>query len=146
MKEIMKKLIQICSLLSVVLVFTAVSASAQSVYGSEVEIPFSFSINSRTYEAGKYVVKLNKLQSGAATVIIVDPKNDSVQTVLAQRNGSNADNSVKLVFEAVNGQRVLNEVLTPGGGFAVMGNRKQREVASVPAAPKAAAASAGSHF
>lgn len=133
----MKKLIQICSLLSLVLAFTAISASAQAVYGSEVEIPFSFSVGSRDYEAGKYIVKLSRLQSGAATVIITDPKNDSVQTVLAQRNGSSVDNSVKLVFERVNGQSVLNEVLTPSGGFGIVVNRKSREVATRTNASKA---------
>jgi hypothetical protein len=125
----MKKLIQICSLLSLLLVFTAVSASAQSEYGSEVEIPFSFNVGDREYEAGNYIVKLNKLQTGAATIIISNPKTDSVQTVLARRSADSSDNAVKLVFDTVNGERVLSRVITPGGGFAIL-NRQPRNVAA----------------
>jgi hypothetical protein len=131
----MNKLIQICSLLSLVFVFAAVSASAQSEYGSEVEIPFSFSVGDRTYEAGTYTVKLNKLQTDAATIIIRDRKNDSVQTVLARRNAGSADESVELVFDTVNGTKVLSRFITPGGSFAPL-NRQPRNVARGNKAPK----------
>lgn len=129
-KVIMKKrLIQICSFLSLVLIFTAVSASAQAEYGSEVEIPFSFNAGDRSYAAGKYIVKLNKFQTGSAAIIIGDPRTDSVQTVLARRSGDDADDLVKLVFETINGEKVLSRIITPGGGFALL-NRQPRNVAA----------------
>lgn len=141
----MKKLIQICSLLSVVLVFTAVSASAQAEYGSEVEIPFSFNVGDRSYEAGKYVVKLSKLQSGAATINISDLKAETVQTLLARRNGASSEDSFKLVFETVNGQKVLSHIVTPSGGFALL-DRKTRNVAERKPAAKAEVVSASDLF
>lgn len=123
----MKKFIQICSLLSLVFAITAVSASAQTAYGSEVEIPFSFNVDSRSYDAGKYIVKLSKLESGTGILTIGDPKNDSVQTVIARRNGETANGEVKLVFETVNGERVLNRIVTPSGGFALNRSRPSRD-------------------
>jgi hypothetical protein len=135
---IMKKLIQICSLLSLVLVFTAVSASAHTAYGSEVEIPFSFSAGDRSYEAGKYIVKVATIQNGTAAITIVDPKSDSTQTVLARRSGDTADNEIKLVFNNVNGERVLSRIITPTGGFAFHPKNQRRDVARQPvAAPTA---------
>lgn len=124
----MKKLLQICSLLSLVLVFTAVSASAQSEYGSEVKIPFAFNAGEREYEAGKYIVKINKTYTGSAMVIISDPKTNTVQTVLTQRSGDSPDEAIKLIFVTVDGERVLSRVITPGGGFALR-NRQPRDVA-----------------
>jgi hypothetical protein len=132
----MKKLIQICSLLSLVFVFTAVSASAQSEYGSEVEIPFSFNAGDHAYAAGKYIVRLNKFQTGSASIVISDPKTNSVQTILAQRNAEDSDGTIKLVFETVSGEKVLSRVITPGGGFALH-NRQPRNVAGRNKAVKA---------
>ena len=125
----MKKFLQICSLFTFVFVLSAFSANAQSTYGSEVEIPFAFSINDRSYEAGKYIVKVSKFQNGSATIVVTDPKTESIQTVLAQRNGDNTDDSVKLLFETVDGEKVLTRVATPSGGFALRLNRQKRDVA-----------------
>ncbi len=125
----MKKFLQICSLFTFVFVLSAVSASAQSTYGSEVEIPFAFSVNDRSYEAGKYIVKVSKFQTGSATIVITDPKTESIQTVLAQRNGESSDESVKLTFETIEGQKVLSRVVTPSGGFGLRLNRQRRDVA-----------------
>ena len=128
MYVIMKKLIQICSLLSLVFIFTAVSASAQAEYGGEVEFPFAFSVGDRAYGAGKYTVKLARLDSGAAAIIIVDRKTNSVQTVLVQRNGFEPHDDLSFVFDKINGERFLSQVVTPGGGYALL-NRPSRKAA-----------------
>ena len=142
----MKKLIQICSLLSLVFVLSAISVNAQSQFGSEVEIPFSFSVGDRSYEAGTYIVKLNKIQNGAAAVIISDPRTDSVQTVLASRNGDNADEKVKLVFDRHDGETVLSRVITPSGGFALRLTQQQRNVAERNRTPRGDGIGVGGHF
>lgn len=123
----MKKFIQIASLLSMLVVFTVISANAQSgTYGSEVEIPFAFSVGDQTYEAGHYVVKVQKLTTGAATLTIEDTKNDKVRVVLMNADGNSPEQGVKLVFEKVNGQRYLSRVNTPERSFALIKSRPEQ--------------------
>ena len=116
----MKKLIQFCSLLSLVVVFAAASANAQANYGSEVSIPFKFEIANKTYEAGTYIVKLTKLPTGSATLYISDEKNGSSQLVLLSSNGERSTGEVKLVFETIGSRKVLTHVQTPGDTFAMI--------------------------
>ena len=124
----MKKIVQLFSLFGLVLILSAVSANAQSEYGSEVLIPFEFSVGGRTYESGKYVIKLSRLQSGSATVTVDDLKNDRVQIVLAKRSGDSSVEDVNLVFDIVNGVRTLSRIVTPVGGYALKRNERAREV------------------
>lgn len=137
-KVIMKKLIQMLSLLNLVVVFTVVSASAQAEYGSEVEIPFSFKVEGRSYEAGKYIVKLVKSPAGAAAIKIDDPKTGRQQTVFTHRSGEGASDDVKLVFNTIDGEKVLSSVTTPGGGFALRIRRQQREASILNQTPETA--------
>lgn len=124
----MKKIVQLFSLFGLVFILSAVSANAQSEYGSEVLIPFEFSVGGRTYESGKYVIKLSRLQSGSATVTVDDLKNDRVQIVLAKRSGDSSVEDVNLVFDIVNGVRTLSRIVTPVGGYALKRNERAREV------------------
>lgn len=126
----MKKLIQICSLLSLLVVFASIPASAQSEYGSEVEIPFAFSVGDRSYDEGKYIVKIARPQSGIATLSIQDPKTDSFQKVIVNSDVYNTDNAVKLVFDTVNSKKFLSRMVTPSGTFALSKRKAQRDDAS----------------
>lgn len=123
-------MIQICSLLSLLVVFASISASAQSEYGREVEIPFAFSVGDRSYDEGKYVVRIARLQSGIATLSIQDPKTDSFQKVIVNADVSNTDNGVKLVFDTVENKKVLSRLVTPSGTFALSKRKAQREDAN----------------
>ena len=120
----MKKFIQIASLFSLLAVFTVMSANAQSgIYGSEVEIPFAFSVAGQSYEAGHYIVKVQKLTTGAATLTIEDTRNDKIRVVLMSPNGDAPSKDVKLVFDNINGQRYLSRVNTPDRSFALLKSR-----------------------
>jgi hypothetical protein len=114
----MRKITQLFSVLCLAL-FVTVSINAQSEYAGEVKFPFSFTFGNRYYEAGKYVVNVNRLQGGTATVSLEDPKNDSIQIVLAQRTGDSGVRDVDLVFEKAGSIRVLSRIVTPTGGFAI---------------------------
>jgi hypothetical protein len=116
----MKKFIQVCSLLSLLVLFGAASANAQSGFGVDVEIPFAFSVGDESYEAGNYIIKVDKLTTGTATLSIRDTKTDSVQTVLMNGNGDDAAGDIKLVFDNVEGRRVLTKVHTPNRGYALI--------------------------
>jgi hypothetical protein len=126
----MKKILQIFSLFSLAFILSAVSANAQSEYGSEVLIPFEFNVGGRAYAPGKYVIKIGRLRSGNASVTIDDLKNDRVQIVLAKQNGDPAVEDVNLVFDKINGLRTLSRIVTPVGGYALKRNERVREAAA----------------
>jgi hypothetical protein len=121
----MKRLIQIGSFLGLALIFSAVTANAQTVFGDEVNIPFSFSVGSHNYEAGKYIIRLNKIPSGSGIVTITDSKTDRVQAMLVRSNGESSDEMVKFVFDNISGERTLSRIIMPTGGFSLVGGRRQ---------------------
>ena len=123
----MKKFIQICSLLSLVAVFTLVASAsnAQSNVGSEVAIPFSFNIANRAYDAGTYIVKLTKLPSGAAMLSIENSKTGDRQSMFLTSKGDRSGTELKLVFETAGGRKYLTKVQTPENTFAIIGAKSK---------------------
>ena len=115
----MKKFIALFSFLTLMFATTAFAKVSQAEYGTEVEIPFAFSVGEREYSAGKYIVKLQKLQNGSATLAITDSKNERVQVMIATRNNEASSERVDLVFEKVGDKRLLSRIATPSGTFAV---------------------------
>ena len=117
---IMKKFIQVCSILSLLVVFGVVAASAQKSFGSDVEIPFAFNIGDRSYDAGHYIVKVESFGSGSAKLSIQDTDTEEIQTVLMNSNGDEPSESMKLVFDTVDGKRYLAKVRTSLRTFAII--------------------------
>lgn len=122
----MKKFIQIGSLLSLLVLFTVVPASAQTGFGIDVEIPFAFNVGDRSYEAGNYIVKLERRPMGSARLSIGDTKTDEVQTVLLTTGPGSDSGDVKLVFDTVGGRRYLTKVRTPDRTFALIKSRAEK--------------------
>lgn len=121
----MKKLIQIGSLLSLLVLFTTIPTFAQG-FGTDVNIPFAFTVADRTYEAGNYIVKLDPLGTGNATLSIRDTKTDEVQRVLLNVNGEAATGQINLVFEKIDGQRFLTKVTTPNQSYAIVKSKSEK--------------------
>lgn len=136
----MKRFIQICSLLSLLVIFGAASANAQTGYGVEVEIPFGFNVGDHSYESGSYIVRVNKLTSGSATLSIQDTKNETIRTVLLSGNGDGPATDVKLVFDTIEGRRTLTRVRTPDNSYALVRSKAKDRVGE----RRAAAAFGGS--
>ena len=123
----MKKFIQIVSLLGLLAVFPITSAFAQTGFGSQVNIPFAFNVADRAYEAGDYIVKLDRLSGGAATFSIQDTKTDDIQTVLLQVGSSFTSSEVNLVFNMVDGQRYLTRISTSDRTYALIKSKAEKE-------------------
>jgi hypothetical protein len=123
----MRKFIQITSLLSLVLAFTAFTAKAsvkaETGFGTEVNIPFAFNIGDKAYESGHYIVRMEKTSTGATLLSIQDVEGDRNQTVLLNQTGATGTSDVKLVFETVNGQRYLSKITAQDRTFAVVVSR-----------------------
>lgn len=127
----MKKIIQICSLLSLLIMFTAGAAFAQDGFGTDVNIPFAFNVGDHAFEAGEYIVKLQKIGTGMATLSIQNTKTDELQSFLLNANGDKAANDVRLVFDTIKGQRYLTRLKTPDRTYAVVGSKPGKDSAKV---------------
>ena len=122
----MKKFIQICSLLCLLVLFSAAAANAQTNFGADVNIPFAFNVGDRSYDAGNYIVKLDKRSSGSATLSIHDTKTDEVQTVLLNIAAHSTSGEVNLVFDTIGGQRYLTKVSTPERTFSLVKSKAEK--------------------
>lgn len=118
----MKKLIQICSLLGLLVAFSFVSASAQStIERYEANIPFDFTVSGQTYEAGNYTLGLSKA-TGGSIVRIKDAKNRTVQSFFVMERGDVAKKNSNLTFVRDNeNQWTLAKIMTTQKGFSVVG-------------------------
>jgi len=125
----MKKFIQICSLFSLLVLFGAGAANAQMGFGTDVEIPFAFNVGDRAYEAGNYIVKLDRYSSGSASLSIRDTMTDEVQTVLLNANGDGPAGEIKLVFDVFEGRRYLTKVSTPSRTYALIKSKAEKNAA-----------------
>ena len=127
----MKKFIQIGSIVSLLVLFSAGATFAQPYFGTDVNIPFAFNVGDHSYEAGNYIVKFERLMTGAATLSIQDTKTDEVQKVLLNAGGEIGSAEFKLVFDSVEGQRYLTKVRTSARTYAVVGKRPEKNSAKV---------------
>lgn len=108
----MKKLIQICSMLSLVVFFSIVSAQAQVVKKYAAEIPFDFNIGQKSYPAGDYTIKISKISLSTVSLALEDKEKNLLRTVLIRGNGNVSKNEEKLVFVRDGNRRFLSEMLT----------------------------------
>jgi hypothetical protein len=116
----MKKLIQICAVLSLVFAFSIVSAHAQqTVKQYEAKIPFDFNVGQKSYQAGNYVIKIKRLASNGLSLSLEDGNRNNLQTVLVSETGNIAKDEPKLLFSRHENQRYLTEILTTDVGIAV---------------------------
>jgi hypothetical protein len=123
----MKKLIQVVSLFSLLVFFTAGAALADDRFGTDVSIPFAFNVGDRSYEAGEYIIKLEKLGNGTATLSIQNTKTDEIQRVLMNANGDTSADDVRLVFDTINGQRYLTKLKTTDRTYAIVGAKPDKD-------------------
>jgi hypothetical protein len=113
-----RNFIQAFALFTIFFAFSAVAANAQINYRSEVEIPFSFSINDRTYDAGNYIIKINKTTVGAAAFTIQKEGSDKTQTVLMSDVRGTLSSNVQLVFNGDNEAKYLSGITTSNYSYA----------------------------
>ena len=123
----MKRFIQICSLLSLLVLFTAASASANTGFGSEVKIPFAFNVGDRSYDAGTYIVRLDRISASTSSLTIQNVETDELQTVLLGVNSASAGRDMKLVFDTIDGKKYLTKVGTADKMYALLRNKVDRK-------------------
>jgi len=123
-EAIMNRFIQITSLFAFALIFTSISASAQSVTKLDADIAFDFSVGDRTIEAGRYEIRVTKNSAGGAAVSIVNENGRIVHSVMAMINGSTAKGKAELVFDRSGEKRVLSGIAMSDSGVTLPTNGK----------------------
>lgn len=123
----MKRFIQICSLLSLLVLFTGFPSDASAGYGTEVEIPFAFQIGDRSHDAGQYIVKLERISASTSTLTLQNVKTDEMQTVLLNVSSAKAGSEMKLVFDTIEGKKYLTKVGTADKTYAIIHNNVDRK-------------------
>jgi len=125
----MKKFIQICSVLTLLVAFTVVASAKTEVgFGTQVDIPFAFNVGDRSYEAGTYIVKFGRVSEGTATLSIQDLRNDSMQTVLVNVNNEETSGDMRLVFDTIEGKKYLTKVRHNDKTFALHRVKSEKSV------------------
>ena len=122
----MKKLIQVFSFLSLVVVFSIVSANAQTIKQYAAEVPFDFNIGQKSYQAGSYVIKISKHSQSSLVLSLEDKNKNLLQSILVRGNGDVSKNETRLIFTHHDNQRVLTKMMTPDMGVTVLANDAAR--------------------
>lgn len=117
----MKKFIQIFSLLSLVVVFSAFSANAQTVQRFEADIPFTFQIGDKSYEAGTYILRMSNIATGKVVTIEDSESRRLNKFFVLERGDSPRKNSILRFVRNSDDSLVLAKIITPEKGFAVGG-------------------------
>ena len=127
----MKKFIRTFSVFCLVAVFAVISVSASAVsgFGSEVEIPFAFNVGEKAYDAGSYIVTIERVSNETSALRIRDTKNENSQTVLINLSYASAREELKLVFDTVDGKKYLTKVGTADRLAAVDHPKSDRKTA-----------------
>lgn len=125
----MKKIIQICSVLSLVVAFSFVSANAQGAKTITADIPFDFNIGAKHYTTGQYKLKVSEARS-TAVVHIMDADGTVLGSVLVLPGGDAVRGDSKLVFNNYEGQRFLGEITTADGSYKMVRSGIERQTAS----------------
>lgn len=117
----MKKFIQIFFLLSLAVVFSASSANAQTVQRFEADIPFTFEVGNKSYEAGTYVLRMSNTAASRIVTIEDREKRRINNFFVLERGDVPRKNSILRFVRNANDTLVLAKIITPEKGFAVGG-------------------------
>jgi hypothetical protein len=127
----MKKLIQICAVLSLVFAFSIVSAHAQQTVNQyEAKIPFDFNIGQKSYQAGNYVIKISRLSSNGIVLSLEDEDNNKLQSVIVSETDNRSQDAPKLLFDVRDNQRYLSKIYTQEVGVS-LGKPKTEKTVTV---------------
>lgn len=126
----MKRFIQTITVLSVTILLGAVAASAQFSTRSKADIPFDFSIGSRSYDAGTYGIRVMRTTTGSAAVTLLDKSGNALETVVGLVQGEQRLGEKELLFDRNGENRVLRSIVLGGSGISIPVSRERRRLAT----------------
>jgi hypothetical protein len=126
----MKKLIRICTIMSLLVVFSAVAASAQSIDRIDAKVPFDFNIGNKSYKAGNYVLRISYVSGGVSTIVSLEDENKRhLQDFLVFRSGNSVKNNPVMLFNRYENQMFLSQIQTTEAGFSLKESRTEKQIA-----------------
>lgn len=119
------------TMLSLVLMLTAVSVCAQSERSKVTNIPFSFVVGQKIFPAGEYTFAPNRKDSHNIWVVQrLDGRTKALFITMPVRS-IETQQKAKLIFHKYGDQYFLSQIWTPGGnsGRELLMPRLERELA-----------------
>jgi len=124
----MKKIIQVTSFLFLAVIFSAVSANAQSAEKFKATIPFAFSIGQKTYEPGNYTVKISNHSEAGSLLTIFDSKGKPINSLVVRSLVDRRDDESTFVFSRSGEDRSLTKIVTRYSAYAVPETSLKRRI------------------
>jgi hypothetical protein len=126
----MKKVIQFASFLAIAFVLSAVNIYAQGITRIDADIPFDFVVGDKMFEAGKYVLRIQRQASGARTVDLYDNKGRVLHSAFALENGDTARGEANLGFDKIAGVNTLTKIRLDSKGYNVPAEERNVQIAA----------------
>ncbi len=126
----MKKVLLVLSLLSLVVIISAVSAKAQSQSIIEMDVPFDFSVGSKEMGSGLYGLRISRNAAGGVILNLLDYRGRNVQTLLARINGDAGPGPAEVIFTSYTGGYFLTAVATTYGRIELIPSKQEKEIAA----------------
>jgi hypothetical protein len=114
---LMKKIIQFISFAFIAVVLSFVSVKAQSIQKFNADIPFSFTVAGKTYDAGNYKVKIVK-QNGSGVLTLLDSRGKTLD-IFAVSATNNSGSVSSFEFANSGGDRTLTRIVSTDASFQV---------------------------
>ena len=115
----MKKFIYTIAFIAIALAFSGTSVLAQSITRIDANIPFDFSVGGEVFEAGRYVLRVQKTSSGAEKVEMRDARHRVVYEAYMLQNGDSTAGKPELIFDRIGGQQVLAKIRLEDKGIGL---------------------------
>lgn len=126
-----KQALRTFTILSIVLVLTAITVSAQSERSKVTNIPFTFIVGQKILPAGEYTIEPNRKDS--ENVWLVQSRDGHITALFTTMSvrASETQEKTKFVFHKYGDRYFLSQIWTPGGNSGRELNmlRLEREVA-----------------
>jgi hypothetical protein len=127
----MKNFILRLSFIAFVFVLGGVAANAQGLGRNfDANIPFDFSVGSKTLPAGKYIIRLSGDANGPGYLEVRNEKREIVYSGIALTNGERLTDSAELRFAKVAGQAELEMIVSERSGHSLTNSRRSKLVAA----------------
>lgn len=127
----MKKLIQFSAVLGLMFVFSVVFANAQTTKRYAVNIPFDFNVGQKSYPAGNYQIKVERISADAVSFSISDDEKNNLQTIIIPRKSESAKYEPQLVFNRYKNQRFLTRFINEQNGYSLLKTDAERRAADL---------------
>ena len=115
----MKKIIQIVSFLALVFAIAGANVHAQRTTRIDASIPYDFEIGDQRFEAGKYVMRLRRMPTGASIAELRDSQFRVVYEGFLLDSGDTGNGKANLVFDRSGSVARLTQIRTGDKGFAI---------------------------